>query len=101
MPDGKTYIPDRLMFKDKEVILLDIIPNELSDIEINKNLTLEDKVVKNRIVNDSLVKAIKSKPSPLYHKNFKTRIETGNLIDDIHFIVLILFFNICGNKNFA
>ena len=68
----------------KEVLLLDIIPNELSDIEINKNLTLEDKVVKNRIVNESLVKAIKSKPSPLYHKNFKTRIETGNLIDDIH-----------------
>ena len=67
----------------KEVLLLDIIPNELLDIEINKSLTLEDKIVKNRIVNDSLAKAIKSKPSPLYHKNFKTRIETGNLIDDI------------------
>ena len=68
----------------KEVLLLDIIPNELSDEEVKKNLTLEDRKVRNRIVNESLVKAIKSKPSPLYHKNFKTRIETGNLVDDIN-----------------
>ncbi len=44
-----------------EVLLLDIVPNKLSDTEIKKNLSLEDKIVRNRIVNESLAKAIKSK----------------------------------------
>jgi len=66
-----------------EVLLLDIVPNKLSDVEIKKNLSLEDKIVRNRIVTESLAKAIKSKPSPLYHKNFKNRIATGNLTDDL------------------
>ena len=35
-----------------EVLLLDIVPNKLSDIEIKKNLSLEDNSVRNRIVND-------------------------------------------------
>ena len=66
-----------------EVLLLDIVPNKLSDVEIKKNLSLDDKTVRNRIVTESLAKAIKSKPSPLYHKNFKNRIATGNLTDDL------------------
>ena len=66
-----------------EVLLLDIVPNKLSDVEIKKNLSLEDNSVINRIVTESLAKAIKSKPSPLYHKNFKNRIATGNLTDDL------------------
>jgi len=66
-----------------EVLLLDIVPNKLSDTEIKKNFSLEDKIVRNRIVNESLAKAIKSKPSPLYHRNFKNRITTGNLTDDL------------------
>ena len=66
-----------------EVLLLDIVPNKLSDVEIKKNLSLEDKTVRNRIVTESLAKAIKSKPSPLYHKNFKNRIATVNLTDDL------------------
>jgi len=37
-----------------EVLLLDIIPRELNDKEKAKGLTLEDKVVRNRLVNDSL-----------------------------------------------
>jgi 3-hydroxyacyl-CoA dehydrogenase len=40
-------------------------------------------VVRNRIVNDDLQKAIKSNPAPLYHKDFAKRISTGNLEDDI------------------
>ncbi|MCR9181694.1 MAG: 3-hydroxyacyl-CoA dehydrogenase/enoyl-CoA hydratase family protein [Flavobacteriaceae bacterium] len=66
-----------------EVLLLDILPRELNDIEKKKGLTLEDKVVRNRIVNDSLQGSIKSKPSPVYHKSFVNRITTGNLEDDI------------------
>ena len=66
-----------------EVLLLDIVPRELNDLEKKKGLTLEDKVVRNRIVNDDLQKAIKSNPAPLYHKDFAKRISTGNLEDDI------------------
>jgi 3-hydroxyacyl-CoA dehydrogenase len=66
-----------------EVLLLDIVPRELNDKEKAKGLTLEDKVVRNRIVNDALQSSIKSKPAPLYHKDFASRISTGNLEDDI------------------
>tara|TARA_R110000850_G_scaffold150497_1_gene273296 strand:+ start:215865 stop:218273 length:2409 start_codon:yes stop_codon:yes gene_type:complete len=66
-----------------EVLLLDIVPRELNDTEKKKGLTLEDKAVRNRIVNESLQSAVKSKPSPVYHKSFVNRITTGNLEDDI------------------
>jgi len=66
-----------------EVLLLDIVPRELTDAEKKKGLSLEDKVVRNRIVNEDLQKAIKSNPAPLYHKDFANRISTGNLEDDI------------------
>ena len=66
-----------------EVLLLDIVPRELNDAEKAKGLTLEDKVVRNRLVNDSLKAALKSKPSPIYYQKFANRITTGNLEDDI------------------
>ena len=66
-----------------EVLLLDIVPRELNDKEKAKGLTLEDKVVRNRLVNDSLAAALKSKPSPIYHQKFASRITTGNMQDDI------------------
>ncbi|HEY9185146.1 MAG TPA: 3-hydroxyacyl-CoA dehydrogenase NAD-binding domain-containing protein [Salegentibacter sp.] len=66
-----------------EVLLLDIVPRELNDKEKKKGLTLEDKEVRNRIVNESLQSALKSKPSPIYHKKFAKRIQTGNLEDDL------------------
>ncbi len=66
-----------------EVLLLDIVPRELNDKEKASGLTLEDKVVRNRLVNDSLTAALKSKPSPIYHQKFANRITTGNLEDDI------------------
>ncbi|WP_396589560.1 3-hydroxyacyl-CoA dehydrogenase/enoyl-CoA hydratase family protein [Allomuricauda sp. R78024] len=66
-----------------EVLLLDIVPRELNEKEKAKKLTLEDKAVRNRLVNDSLITALKSKPSPIYHQKFANRITTGNLEDDI------------------
>ena len=66
-----------------EVLLLDIVPRELNDKEKKKGLSLEDKQVRNRIVNESLQSALKSKPSPIYHQDFAKRISTGNLEDDI------------------
>lgn len=66
-----------------EVLLLDIVPRELTDKEKAKGLTLEDKVVRNRMVNDHLTASLKSKPSPIYSQKFASRITTGNLEDDI------------------
>ena len=66
-----------------DVLLLDIVPRELNDKEKAKGLTLEDKVVRNRLVNDALTASLKSKPSPIYHQSFAKRITTGNLEDDI------------------
>ncbi len=66
-----------------EVLLLDIVPRELTEQEKKKGLTLENKQVRNRLVNESLQAALKSKPSPIYHKDFASRIKTGNLEDDI------------------
>ncbi|PNQ72460.1 3-hydroxyacyl-CoA dehydrogenase [Hanstruepera neustonica] len=66
-----------------DVLLLDIVPRELNEIEKAKGMTLEDKAVRNRIVNSSLQSALKSKPSPIYHQNFANRITTGNLDDDL------------------
>ena len=42
-----------------EVLLLDIIPNALNDKEKALGLTLEDKLVRNRLVNDALKTALK------------------------------------------
>ncbi len=66
-----------------EVLLLDIVPRELNDKEKAKGLTLQDKVVRNRLVNEALATALKSKPSPIYHQKFADRITTGNMEDDI------------------
>ncbi|WP_310378154.1 3-hydroxyacyl-CoA dehydrogenase NAD-binding domain-containing protein, partial [Flavobacterium sp.] len=49
-----------------EVLLLDIIPKEPNEAELKKGLTIESKIVRNRLVNDSLANALKSKPSPIY-----------------------------------
>lgn len=66
-----------------EVLLLDIVPRELTDAEQKKGLTLENKAVRNRLVNDHLAFALKSKPSPIYHPSFAQRITTGNTTDDL------------------
>lgn len=66
-----------------EVLLLDIQPKELNEKEQKNGLSLDDKRVKNRIVNDALHFAVKSNPSPLYRKSFVSRIKTGNLTDDL------------------
>jgi len=66
-----------------EVLLIDIVPRELNEKEKAKGLTLEDAVVRNRIVNDSLTASLKSKPSPIYHQSFAKRITTGNFDDDL------------------
>lgn len=69
-----------------QVILLDIVPREPNAAEQAKGLTLESKAVRNRIVNDSLQFALKSKPDPIFKADYANRIVTGNLTDDLHLI---------------
>ena len=66
-----------------EVLLLDIVPSELSAADEKKGLTTSSAAFRNRIVNSSLQTALKTNPAPLYKKAFAQRIETGNFEDDI------------------
>ncbi|WP_107038492.1 3-hydroxyacyl-CoA dehydrogenase/enoyl-CoA hydratase family protein [Brumimicrobium mesophilum] len=66
-----------------EVLLLDIVPRELDPKEEKKGLKLTDKVVRNRIVDSALAAALKMSPSPIYKKEFASRIATGNMEDDM------------------
>lgn len=66
-----------------EVLLLDIIPPALTPQEEAKSLGFEDKVVRNRIVNEALKSTLKSNPSAIYSKSYIPRITTGNFDDDL------------------
>ncbi len=69
-----------------EVLLLDIVPPQLNDAEAAKGLTVDNPAVRNRIVNDALAFALKSKPSPVYSADVAKRIKTGNFTDDMKLI---------------
>src|SRR5690625_645050 len=64
-------------------IMLDIVPRELTEAEKSKGLTLEDKVVRNRIVSESKQALLKQKPSPITSKKSLDLIEIGNMEDDM------------------
>ncbi|RBQ10421.1 3-hydroxyacyl-CoA dehydrogenase/enoyl-CoA hydratase family protein [Pedobacter miscanthi] len=66
-----------------EVLLLDIVPKELSPEEQAKGLALDNPAVKNRIVNTALQTAVKTNPSPVYTKKALNKIKTGNFDDDM------------------
>lgn len=65
------------------VLLLDIAPRELNDEEKAKGLSLDDPRVKNRIVQSSFDRSIKSNPKPLFSQKFASRISLGNFSDDM------------------
>ena len=67
-----------------QVLLLDISPKELNEAEKSKGLSLDHPSVQKRIVNDSLSKSLKSKPSPIYNASFANRIKTGTFENDLH-----------------
>jgi len=58
-----------------QVLLLDIVPKEAAESK--------KPAERNKIVNDALTAAIKSNPSPVYHKNVIKKIATGNFDDDM------------------
>ena len=66
-----------------QVLLLDMAPTTLNDTEQKKALSLDQPSVKNRIVNEALAAAVKSNPSPVYHKDVLKKIKTGNFTDNM------------------
>ncbi|MBC8047291.1 MAG: 3-hydroxyacyl-CoA dehydrogenase, partial [Fimbriimonadaceae bacterium] len=61
-----------------QVILLDIIPMQLSEEEKKKP------ALRNKLVNDSLQMAVKQNPSPVYSQKVLKKITTGNFEDDLN-----------------
>jgi 3-hydroxyacyl-CoA dehydrogenase len=64
------------------VTLLDIVPNKLKPEEEAAKLTLKDKAVRNRIVNEGWDRCIKARPANLMSSDLATRVKLGNLEDD-------------------
>jgi len=69
-----------------DVVMLDIVPRELTEEEKGKGLTEKDKEFRNRIVNNALKNLISMKPAAFYLKDFAKQISVGNFEDDIHLI---------------
>jgi 3-hydroxyacyl-CoA dehydrogenase len=58
-----------------QVLLLDIVPKEaIASTNANE---------RNKLVNDALQTALKSNPSPVFHKNVAKKITTGNFEDNL------------------
>ncbi len=68
------------------VTLLDIVPGKLLPEEEQKGLTLQDKVVRNRIVQLGLDRAIKSRPASFFTPDTAALVSIGNLEDDLEVI---------------
>ncbi len=64
------------------VTLLDIVPNKLTSKEEKKGLTLESPVVRNRIVQEGLNRALKSRPASFFTPEHAALVKIGNLEDD-------------------
>ncbi|MDT4966300.1 MAG: 3-hydroxyacyl-CoA dehydrogenase [Acidobacteriota bacterium] len=65
------------------VILLDISPRELTPQEQAKGLTLESRVVRNRIAQAGLEAAKKAKPAAFFTAELASLVSVGNFDDDM------------------
>jgi 3-hydroxyacyl-CoA dehydrogenase len=68
------------------VTLLDIVPNRLTPNEEKAGLSLADPVVRNRIVQEGLDRAINSRPASFFTKELSAMVRVGNLEDDFDVI---------------
>ena len=66
-----------------DVLLLDMVPKELSGEEEAGGLTLDMPQVRNRIAATGLAGLLKMKPAPLYLQEYARQIEIGNFEDDL------------------
>jgi 3-hydroxyacyl-CoA dehydrogenase len=65
------------------VLLLDIVPRELTPEEQSKGLTLESKEVRNRIARAGLEAAKKARPAAFFTAEGASLVRTGNFDDDM------------------
>ncbi len=66
-----------------DVLLLDMVPKDLSESERDSGLTLEMPQVRNRIAAAGLAGLQKLKPAPFYLAGYAAQIEIGNFDDDL------------------
>jgi len=66
-----------------EVLMLDIVPKELTEQEKAKGLSLEDPEVRNRIATSGMQGLLRMKPAPLFTKDYVGQLSVGNLEDDL------------------
>ncbi len=64
-----------------EVVLLDIVPRELTEEEKAKGLTLESPEVRNKIAKAAVDNLLKMKPAPFLLKEYAKLIKIGNFED--------------------
>jgi len=65
------------------VLLLDIAPKEFTEADKKAGFVEDSPKFRNKITDTHLQSAIKSNPSPLYHKSFAQRISIGNFTDNL------------------
>lgn len=66
-----------------EVLLLDIVPPQLSEAEAKAGISEASPAFRNRLVNDALKATLAASPAALYHSSFASRISTGNFEDNL------------------
>lgn len=87
------------------VVLLDIVPNRLTEEEEAKGLTLESPEVRNKFAATACQKLLKQKPAPLATKKNLALIQPGNLEDDldklaeVDWIIEVIVENLDAKKN--
>ena len=67
-------------------ILLDIVPRDLTPAEVDMGLTLDDREVRNRIVEAGWKAVTRSRPPALLSKQSEQLITLGNLEDDLELL---------------
>ncbi len=68
------------------VTLLDIVPGDLTPKEEKNGLSLDDRKVRNRIVQQGFDRAVKSRPASFFTPEYATIVSVGNLEDDFEVI---------------
>jgi 3-hydroxyacyl-CoA dehydrogenase len=68
------------------VTLLDIVPRKLTTEEEKKGLSLSDRKVRNRIVQEGFERVLKSRPASFFTPEFAALVSLGNLEDDFEAI---------------
>ncbi|WP_018933197.1 3-hydroxyacyl-CoA dehydrogenase/enoyl-CoA hydratase family protein [Gracilibacillus lacisalsi] len=64
-------------------LLLDMVPDQLTEDEKRKGLRLDSKEVRNRLAINAIKRLKKTKPAPLYDEDLASFITPGNIEDDL------------------